>query len=98
MRSRSKRVADLASALFSEHALYQMSRRVLTIDQVRSVLASPEEVSLLREGRIVVHGFISMGEPARTYLLRVVVDVDPEPPVVVTVYKTSKISKYRSRA
>ena len=65
MRSRSKRVADLASALFSEHALYQMSRRVLTIDQVRSVLATPEEVSLLREGRIVVHGFISMGEPAR---------------------------------
>ena len=74
-----------------------MDRRAVTPEQVRSVLAHPEEIFLLREGRIVVHGLISIGEPAKIYLLRVVVDVDREPPEVVTVYKTSKISKYRSR-
>lgn len=90
-------MADLPSAVFSEHALYQMQRRVLTAGQVRSVLAAPEEVFLLREGRIAAHGLISIGKPAKIYLLRVVVDVDREPAVVVTVYKTSKINKYRSR-
>jgi len=74
-----------------------MQRRILTVEQVRSVLATPEEIFLLREGRIVVHGLVSNGKPEKTYLLRVVVDVDREPPVVVTVYKTSKTKKYRSR-
>jgi len=35
-----------------------------------------------------------MGKPAKNYLLRVVVDIDREPPEVVTVYRTSKIAKY----
>lgn len=35
-----------------------------------------------------------MGEGARMYLVRVVVDIDREPAEVVTAYRTSKISKY----
>ncbi len=35
-----------------------------------------------------------MGEPGKLYLVRAFVDIDREPPEVVTVYRTSKISKY----
>ena len=37
---------------------------------------------------------IKAGEPPRAHLLRVFVDVGCEPPIVVTVYRTSKIAKY----
>ena len=37
---------------------------------------------------------IVWGEPSKGYLLRVVVDVDRDPPEVVTVYRTSKVEKY----
>jgi len=36
----------------------------------------------------------SFGEPPKTHLLRIFVDVDREPAEVVTAYRTSKISKY----
>ena len=35
-----------------------------------------------------------MGSPAKMYLVRVFVDVDRNPPEVVTVCRTSRISKY----
>jgi hypothetical protein len=35
-----------------------------------------------------------MESPARVYLVRVFVDVDREPPEVVTAYRTSKLAKY----
>jgi hypothetical protein len=41
----------------------------------------------------VVLQSIPSGEPQ--YLLRVLVDVDRAPPEVVTVYRTSRIAKYR---
>jgi hypothetical protein len=35
-----------------------------------------------------------MGSPTRVYLVRVFVDVDRDPPEVVTAYRTSKLPKY----
>jgi hypothetical protein len=37
---------------------------------------------------------MEFGEPPGVSLLRVFVDVDRDPPEVVTVYRTSKIEKY----
>jgi hypothetical protein len=37
---------------------------------------------------------LEMGDPPKTYRLRVFVDIDPVPPFVVAVYRTSKIEKY----
>ena len=45
-------------------------------------------------GRVVLHSRVEMGSPAKMYLVRVFVDVDRNPPEVVTVYRTSRISKY----
>lgn len=39
-----------------------------------------------------------MGSPEKTYLIRVVVDVDRAPCEVVTAYRTSKVDKYWRQA
>jgi hypothetical protein len=48
----------------------------------------------VREGREVFQSRSESGDPPKTYLLRVFVDIDRDPPVVVTVYRTSNVAKY----
>jgi hypothetical protein len=79
---------------FSDHALIEMARRQISEEDVKAVLANPEQTEMVREGRAVYQSRLEMGEPPKTYLLRVFVDIDPRPPYVVTVYRTSKIEKY----
>lgn len=82
-------------AILAEHARDQMHRRGVTEDQVRMTLNDPESVHTVREGRRVVHGIMFMGDPPREYLLRIFVDIDRSPPEIVTIYRTSKVAKYR---
>lgn len=74
------------------HALLEMERRRITEAEVADVLALPEQTELVRSGRIVCQSRVQL--EGRMYLLRVFVDVDREPPEIVTVYRTSKIEKY----
>ena len=83
---------DLSRAVLTEHALGQMARRQVTAADVGRVLAEPEQVLEVRAGRVVAQGM------AGEYLLRAFVDVDRTPTEVVTVYRTSKIEKYRSQS
>jgi hypothetical protein len=85
-------------SVFTSHAHEQMSRRGITAQQVREVLASPESINPVRTGRIVVQGMITIGSIQTPYLLRVFIDVDRSPPEIVTVYQTSKITRYRGGA
>jgi hypothetical protein len=78
----------------SEHAVKEMTRRGITEEQVAIVLRAPEQSEPVREGREVYHSRFALGEPPKTYLIRVIVDYDREPPVVVTAYRTSKVEKY----
>lgn len=80
--------------VITEHALFEMKRRGLSEKLVRLVLSSPEQRIDVRPGRVVLQSRIPMGEPAKTYLLRVFLDVDRRLAQVVTVYRTGKISKY----
>ncbi len=72
----------------------QMMRRQISENDVAKVLSNPEQREVVREGRMVYQSRIPHGDPTKTFLLRIFVDVDREPPEVVTVYLTSKISKY----
>ena len=83
------------NALISDHAGEQMLRRGITEQQVRAILSQQEELVVVRPGRVVVQALVQMGESQTNYLIRVFVDVDRTPPEVVTVYKTSRIEKYR---
>jgi hypothetical protein len=59
---------------------------------VRQVLADPEQRTVVRPGREVLHSRLDLA--GRRYLVRVFVDVDRSPVEVVTAYSTSKIDKY----
>ncbi len=80
--------------VITPHAAIESLRRGLSEQIIRSVLASPEQELPVRPGRVVLQSRISMGLPAKLYLVRVFVDVDRHPAEVVTVYRTSKIDKY----
>lgn len=71
-----------------------MERRGIAKEEVKAVLAAPEQTEEVREGRAVYQARIKSGKPSKPYLVRVFVDIDRKPPYVVTVYRTSKIEKY----
>jgi len=78
----------------SDHAIDEMRRRQVGEEDVARVLAAPEQWETVREGRELFQSRSESGDPPKTYLLRVFVDIDRDPPVVVTVYRTSNVAKY----
>ncbi|MEA3225965.1 MAG: DUF4258 domain-containing protein [Planctomycetota bacterium] len=88
------KVEPIANYRLTEHALEEMARRQISQDDVAEVLAAPEQIGSVRQGRSVYQSRIEAGKPPQKYLLRVFVDVDREPPEIVTAYRTSKITKY----
>lgn len=86
----------ILDARLTDHARLEMYRRQITEEQVACVLANPQGVEVVRMGRRAYQSVMKIGEMDRAYLVRVIVDVDETPKVVVTAYRTSKISKYWS--
>jgi len=78
--------------LWTAHAIMEMRRRGIAAAAVEEVLDSPGQRLVVRAGREVWHSILPDG-----YLLRVVIDVDRNPARIVTVYRTSKVSKYWRR-
>lgn len=83
---------SITQSILTEHALTQMARRHSDPDLVKQVLAAPEQTEPDREGREIYQSRFEKDK--RTYLLRVVVDVDRTPPEVVTVYLASEVAKF----
>lgn len=78
---------------FTSHSLEEMQRRGIPRDLAEQVCAQPEQTIPQSSGRVVLQSRIEF-EPGKTYLVRVFVDPNDQPPAVVTVYRTSKIQKY----
>jgi Domain of unknown function (DUF4258) len=78
----------------TSHAQIEMARRQISEEAIRQVLRFPEQIELIRPGRAVYQSRLEIGNPSTTYLIRIFVDYEHEPPDVVTVYRTSKIDKY----
>ena len=87
-------LTPITKYVLSDHAEKEMARRGLGKGLIRSVLEEPEQQEQVREGRIVLQRRIHVGKPDRMYLIRVFVDIDRQPPEVVTAYRTGKIEKY----
>ena len=81
---------NLSAAILTVHAREQLAVRSLDESMVLLALAQPDSVTPVRPGRVVAQKRFDQ------HLLRVFVDVDRDPPEVVTAYKTSKLDKYRS--
>jgi len=70
-----------------------MQRRGIPNTVVESVLNQPQQVVTGRPGKQIYQSKVDFGT-GKTYLVRIVVAGDADPPVVVTLYRTSKIEKY----
>ena len=81
----------------TDHARHEMARRNISEAEVAQVLLSPEQTMAVREGRMVHQSRQRFGDPPRSTLLRVSVDVDRQPAAVVTAYRTSRVAKYWRR-
>jgi len=89
-----REIKSITTYRVTDHAQKEMVRRQITGEEVAKVLGAPEQTETIREGREVYQSRLQSGEPGKTYLLRVFVDIDRFPPAVVTVYRTSKVAKY----
>jgi len=87
-------MVDLSGAVLTPHALDRMRVRGIPQETVRALLERPDSVREVRPGRVVAQGAYRRPE-GDEYLLRVFVDIDRDPPEVATVYRTSKVEKYR---
>jgi len=81
----------------SLHAEWEMARRGIPLALVQAVMDHPGQriVDESRLGRWIHQSRLPF-EDGRIYLLGVVVDEGERPPLIVTVYRTSKIEKYWS--
>ncbi|MFH1923067.1 MAG: DUF4258 domain-containing protein [Planctomycetota bacterium] len=77
----------------SRHANEQIRRRGIPPGLLDSVLQQPQQIVPQPDGNNVYQSQLDFGS-GQVYLLRAVVNDAVEPPVVVTVYRTSNISKY----
>jgi len=78
---------------YSRHAQEEMVRRGLPQALVDAVLSSPQQVLPEQNGRVAYQSQVDFGG-GTIFLLRAIVVDTVDPAVVVTVYRTSKISKY----
>ena len=78
----------------TDHAREEMVRRRIGEEDVARVVSGPEQRYTVRDGRDVLQSRVTSGDPPKTHLLRVFVDIDRDPPDVVTVYRTSRVAQY----
>ena len=82
--------------VLTTHALLQAGRRGISRETLMQVVQHPEQPFPQRQGRHIFQSRVMLG--SKPWLVRVVVDVDRNPPEVVTVYRTSNIRRYRRDA
>jgi hypothetical protein len=90
--TQNKTTPELMRFKYSKHALEQMRIRKIHMVTVDDVLKHPDKQIADQTGLSVYQKTIQVGE--KYYLYRVFVNHHKNPPLVVTVYKTSKLNKY----
>jgi hypothetical protein len=76
---------------FSLHSKEQLTKRNIEEQTVLWVIENSKEKTI-QEGITVYQNMID--ENDKTYLIRVFVNEDKIPPLIITAYKTSKLEKY----
>ena len=81
---------------FSLHALEEMEIRQISQATVEQVLAHPQQIIPQLPDRQIFQSIVAMPNEGilKDYVIRVIVNIVKEPNLVVTVYRSSKISKY----
>ena len=82
----------MSNYIFSKHALEKIEERAIPMHVVLAVINNIE--NLIIEEEMVIHQSIINFEGEGEYLVRVFVNTIKQPPLVITVYRTSKLEKY----
>jgi len=77
----------------SRHARLEMERRGISLDLLEQLLQNPQQIVAETRGKEAYQSIIDFGSGKR-FLVRAIVADENDPPVVITVYRTSKIHKY----
>jgi len=85
---------SVMNIVFSKHSCEQMFRRGINHETVMRVVSQPDQtIADNDEPTIIIYQSL-VKEDNQMFLLRVFVNREKLPNVIVTVYKTTKISKY----
>jgi hypothetical protein len=79
--------------ILSPHAHEEIKRRGIPDEFVNKVLSEPEQIVDEHSGRKAYQSRFPFSG-GKIFLVRAIVEERSDPPVVVTVYRTSKIEKY----
>lgn len=79
---------------YSRHAKEQLTRRDIDVAIIDNVIAEPDKVLQQEECIKVFQKIVWAGK--KKYLYRAFINYCKEPPMVITVYRTSKIDKYEN--
>ncbi|MBA2448529.1 MAG: DUF4258 domain-containing protein [Chloroflexi bacterium] len=77
----------------SRHAQKEIQRRAIPVHLLQSVLERPQHIVPARSGRKAYQSQLRF-DGDRLFLVRAIVNDTVDPPMVVTVYRTSKIARY----
>jgi hypothetical protein len=80
--------------IFSKHAKEQMLRRGIRHDVVLQTFFQPDQTIIDKEDMSIIIYQSLIKENEQVFLLRVFVNKDKQPNMIVTLYKTTKILKY----
>jgi hypothetical protein len=80
------------SFILTDHARLEAQRRQIPLAWIETTMARPEQIAAGTNGRKISQSRIVAD--GRAYLIRLVVEDWHQPPVIVTVYRTSKVEKY----
>jgi hypothetical protein len=77
----------------SRRARQEMERRGISLDLLEQLLQTPQQIVAETRGRKAYQSTIDFGS-GKKFLVRAIVADEHDPPVVMTVYRTSKVHKY----
>lgn len=80
--------------IFTEHARFEMGRRQISEELVKTIVANPNQRYITGKGKVVLQSKYENSIEGKEMLLRVIGKEIDDNFIVITVYKTSKIEKY----
>ncbi len=81
----------MAAVEFSKHALEQMALRSISVEIAQSIINNPQQ-TITQEGKRIYQSIINFEDG--DYLIKLFINIEKQPNLVITIYKTSKIEKY----
>ena len=78
----------------SDHTLQQIDKRNITGEMIEFVIKNPDEI-IDENGNKIFQSVLKIED--KNFLLRIFVNTQKEPKLIITAYLTSKIEKYQVR-